>query len=183
MTAPTLHTKRLILRHWNEDDLFPFAKLNADKRVMEFFPSTLSADDSNALARKIQKELNEKPYGFWAVEVPGVSSFIGFVGLHSPEFNAHFTPCIEIGWRLAYEYWGVGYATEAASKVVEYGFNVLGLKEIVSFTCVENVRSRKVMKKLGMKHDSKENFEHPKIPVGHPLRLHVLYRLKNSKFL
>lgn len=153
--------------------------MNADACVMEYFPSTLSKEESDSLAEKIQKELREREYGLWAVEVPGIAPFIGFVGLHDQDFSATFTPCIEIGWRLAYEHWGKGFAFEAASKVVAYSFHVLNLQELVSFTAVKNQRSRKLMEKLGMTRNPEDDFEHPKLPEGHPLRPHVLYRLKN----
>ncbi len=179
MPAPALTTKRLLLRHWKEDDLPLFAKLNMDKRVMEFFPSTLSCEESNALAGRIEQELREKDYGLWAVEVVGVASFIGFVGLHYQNFSAHFTPCIEIGWRLDFEYWGQGYAFEAAKRVLEYAFTVLKLPEVVSFTTMTNRRSRQLMEKLGMTYNSQDDFEHPKLPEGHLLRPHVLYRLRS----
>ena len=176
MPAPTLVTKRLILRPWKPEDLEPFAALNADKRVMEFFPSMLSREESDALAMRIQKEMEEKEYGLWAVEVKEGAPFIGFVGLHEVAFEAPFTPCIEVGWRLAFEHWGKGYAFEAASQVLEYAFNVLGLDEVVSFTTVDNARSCKLMERLGMTRNPAENFDHPRIPEGDPLRLHVLYR-------
>jgi 3-dehydroquinate dehydratase/shikimate dehydrogenase len=181
MPAPSLFTKRLILRHWRQEDLPPFAKMNADHRVMEFFPSTLSEEESNALANRIQKELQEKPYGLWAVEVKNIAPFIGFVGLHYQDFPAPFTPCIEIGWRLAFEHWRKGYAFEASTAVIQYTFETLALEEIVSFTSVKNERSRGLMEKLGMKHDPQDDFEHPKVSENHPLRPHVLYRLKNPK--
>ena len=178
MPAPVIKTKRLILRHWTDRDLIPFAEMNKDARVLEFFPSTLSQEQSDALAARIQKELDEKEYGLWAVEVPGIAPFIGFVGLHYHDFEVPFTPCIEIGWRLAFDYWGKGYAFEAASSVLDYAFNQLELEEIVSFTPPKNHRSIQLMKHLGMHRDPKDDFEHPKLPEGHPLRLHVLYRLK-----
>lgn len=180
MPAPTLSTNRLVLRQWKNSDLPLFAKMNADKRVMEYFPSPLSTEESNSLAEKIEQELQEKEYGLWAVEVPNIASFIGFVGLHYPGFTAHFTPCIEIGWRLAFEYWGKGYGFEAATRVIEYAFNTIKLKEIVSFTAVSNIRSRKLMEKLGMTHNPEDDFEHPLLSENHPLRSHVLYRLRNK---
>lgn len=181
MPAPNFRTKRLLLRHWKEEDLPLFAKINADKRVMKYFPSTLSVEESHHLAKKFQLELNEKPYGLWAVEVVNVASFIGFVGLHYQDFLAAFTPCIEIGWRLACEHWGKGYAFEAANKVVVYAFNTLKLKEIVSFTTPDNKRSRRLMEKLGMTHNPEDDFYHTKLPKDHPLGFHVLYRLKNQE--
>ncbi len=179
MPAPSLTTKRLLLRRWKEEDLPLFAQMNADERVMQYFPSILSVEESNALAEKIQKELEEKEYGLWAVEVVDVAPFVGFVGLHDQDFPAAFTPCTEIGWRLDFEYWGNGYAFEAAQKVVEYAFDTLKLPEIVSFTTAANQRSRTLMKKLGMTYNPQDDFQHPKLAVNHPLRPHVLYRLGN----
>lgn len=180
MPAPILKTKRLILRPWKEEDLSLFAAMNADERVMEHFPATLSREESDAFAKKIMRQFETKDYGLWAVEVPGIASFIGFVGLIDHDFPAHFTPCIEIGWRLAYNYWGQGYAFEAASKVMDYAFNVLKLDELVSMTAVSNQRSQKLMKKLGMTRNPDDDFENPKLKPGHPLRPHVLYRKSRS---
>jgi len=176
MAAPNLKTKRLLLRQWEEDDLLPFSKMNSNPKVMEFL-YIHSREESDNLANKIQRELDERKYGFWAVEIPNVAPFIGFIGLHSTEFVAHFTPCIEIGWRLAYEYWGNGYAIEGAKAVVDYAFNTLKLNEIVSFTAITNIRSRRVMEKLGMKCNPQENFHHPEASSNFPIC--VLYRLKN----
>ncbi len=181
MPAPSLTTKRLLLRQWKEEDLPFFAQMNGDERVMHYFPSTLSVEKSKDLADRIQKELKEKEYGLWAVEVVGVAPFVGFVGLHYQDFPAPFTPCIEVGWRLGFEYWGNGYALEAAQKVIEYAFDVLKLPEIVSFTTMTNQRSRKLMEKLGMIYNPRDDFQHAKLPTNHPLRPHVLYRLKNPK--
>ncbi len=175
-TAPNLQTKRLIMRHWKESDLAPFAKMNADAHVMNYFPSPLSKKESDAMAKRIEDELTNKKYGLWAVETKHDGTFIGFIGLHYHDFPAHFTPCIEIGWRLAYEHWGKGYAFEAASQVLNYAFEVLRLKEIVSFTAKQNDRSIKLMEKLGMATDPQDDFEHPSLPEGHPLRPHILYR-------
>ncbi len=177
-----IKTKRLILRPWNEEDFEPFAKLNADARVMEYFPSVLAKDVSDALARINMTKFQEKGWGKWAVSAPGVADFIGFIGLAIPEFEAHFTPAVEIGWRLGYEYWGKGYATEGALAVLQYGFETLDLPEIVSFTTVENQRSRQVMEKIGLHRDPQDDFDHPKLPEGHPLRRHVLYRLKKEDY-
>jgi len=182
MPAPSLSTKRLLLRQWKKDDLPLFAKMNADARVMEYFPSTLSKSESDALVAKIQNELKEKEYGLWAVEVVGVVPFVGFVGLHEQTFSASFTPCIEIGWRLAFEHWGKGYAFEAASRVMEYAFQTLMLPELVSFTTAANQRSRRLMEKLGMIRNPDDDFQHPIIPKEHPLSPHVLYRKRNANF-
>jgi RimJ/RimL family protein N-acetyltransferase len=169
-------TERLRLRAWRESDLAPFAALNADPRVMKFFPGTLSRDDSDARAARIVEGFARDGYGLWAVEVPGVAEFIGFTGLNATSFEASSTPCVEIGWRLSSDHWGRGYATEAARAAMQYAFERIGLSEIVSFTVPSNVRSRRVMEKLGMTHSPAEDFDHPSLPEGHPLRHHVLYR-------
>lgn len=172
-----LRTERLLLRDWRDDDLDAYAALNADARVMEHFPRTLSRSDSDVQAGHIRSHLREKGFGFWAVEVPGVAPFIGFVGLAVPSFDAHFMPAVEVGWRLAHEHWGRGYATEGARAALEAGFGQLRLSEIVSFTTVGNMRSRHVMEKIGMTRDAGGDFDHPRLPEGHPLRRHVLYRI------
>jgi RimJ/RimL family protein N-acetyltransferase len=145
---------------------------------MEHFPAVLTRVESDAFAARIRAELAERGFGLWAVEAPGVAPFIGFTGLAVPRFAAHFTPCVEIGWRLAREHWGRGYAPEAARAALAFGFERLGLAEIVSFTALGNARSRRVMEKLGMTHDPAGDFEHPGLPPGHPLRRHVLYRAR-----
>lgn len=175
-----LQTERLRLRRWRPEDRDPFFALNSDPRVMEHFPALLSREESDAIAARIQSHFDEHGFGLWAVEIPGVTPFAGFVGLAIPRFEAHFTPCVEIGWRLAAEYWGQGYATEGARAAAKFGFQVVGLKEIVSFTAQQNLRSRRVMEKLGMTHNPGENFDHPVLPEGHRLRRHVLYRLAAS---
>jgi len=176
-------TKRLVLRPWYEDDFEPFAQMNSDPRVMEYFPSILSRQESDALAQRISTKLQEQGWGLWAVSVPEVSNFIGFIGLSRPSFSAHFTPAVEVGWRLAYDFWGQGYATEGALEALKYGFETLNLNEIVSITAVKNDRSRGVMKKIGMHHDPVDDFDHPKVPEGHQLRHHVLYRLNQNEWM
>jgi RimJ/RimL family protein N-acetyltransferase len=171
-----LRTDRLILRRWLPDDRVPFAALNSDPRVMEHFPAALSREESDALADRIDAHFTRYQFGLWAMEIPQRTSFAGFVGLALPGFEAHFTPCVEIGWRLAAAHWGFGYATEAARAVLTFGFERLALDEIVSFTTVENYRSRRVMERIGMVHDPGDDFDHPALPDGHPLRRHVLYR-------
>ncbi len=181
LTLPhTLRTSRLLLRAWQEEDLPPFAALNADPQVMEFFPRPLDRTESDALAARIRSQFALSGFGLWAVEVCGVAPFIGFVGLSVPSFEAHFTPCVEIGWRLAREYWGRGYATEAARAALDFGFDRLEMEEIVSFTVPANRRSRSVMERIGMTHSPADDFENPRIPQGHPLRYHVLYRKARS---
>ena len=171
-----LRTERLTLRPWRETDREPFARLSADPNVMRYFPSCLSKDQSDALAHRIQVHIEEHGWGLWAVEIPGISPFAGFVGLATPVFTSHFTPCTEVGWRLASEHWGRGYATEGALAAIAFGFGELGLHEIVSFTTETNLPSRRVMERLGMTHDAADDFDHPLVPAAHPLRRHVLYR-------
>jgi RimJ/RimL family protein N-acetyltransferase len=181
-TAPTLSTARLLLRPWRDEDLPAFAALNADERVMEFFPKRLDRAESDVIAGAIRTRMEHRGFGLWAVEVPGVADFIGFVGLSVPQFESHFTPCVEIGWRLAFEHWGCGYATEAARASLAFGFERLGLEEIVSLTVPLNVRSRRVMERIGMAHEAQDDFDHPTLPEGHPIRRHVLYRLKKAQW-
>ena len=177
---PEIRTERLLLRRWRPEDRAPFAALNADARVMQHFPSTLSRAESDALADGIEAHFAEHGFGLWAVEAPGAAPFVGFVGLSVPRFTAHFTPCVEIGWRIAAEHWGRGYAPEAARAAVAHGFRALALREIVSFTVPANASSRRVMEKLGMSRDPRDDFDHPGLPEGHKLRRHVLYRLARS---
>lgn len=172
-----LHTQRLCLRRWRSEDRPAFAAMNADPRVMEHFPAMLSREESDALIDRIEAHFAERGFGLWAVEVAGGAPFIGFVGLQAPRFTAHFTPCVEIGWRLAAEHWGRGYATEAARAALAFGFNEAGLDEIVSFTAIPNLSSQRVMQKIGMTHDPAGDFDHPVLPEGHSLRRHVLYRI------
>lgn len=174
--VPRLRGERVLLRGWEPDDLAPFAAMNADPRVMEHYPAPLTRGESDAFVReRIAKQFAELGFGLWAVEVPGVAPFVGYVGLSVHTFDADFTPCVEIGWRLAYEHWGMGYATEAARVAIEFGFAEAGLDEIVSFTTPANRRSVAVMERLGMTYAGE--FDHPRLPPGHRLRRHVLYRL------
>jgi len=173
-------TTRLLLRQWKPGDRVPFAAMNADPRVMQHFPALLSRAESDAMADRCQALIEERGWGFWAVELKASGTFIGFVGLHTPAAALPFSPCVEIGWRLAADYWGQGLASEAARAALEVGFGRLDLSEILSFTAVENRRSRAVMERLGMRES--EEFEHPGLPVGHPLRLHCLCRLDRERF-
>ena len=178
--GPILTTARLRLRQWREEDLAPFAALNADPQVMEFFPKVLTRAESDVVAGRIRDHFARHGFGLWAVEAPGVVDFMGFVGLAVPSFEAHFTPCVEIGWRLAREHWGHGYATEAATAALAFGFGDRALEEIVAFTVPANIPSRRVMGRLGMRRLPADDFEHPAIADGHPLRSHVLYRLRRA---
>lgn len=176
---PAMRTARLVLRDWRDDDLDAFAALNADPKVMEHYPAALTRAESDAMAARIRARIREQDgWGLWAVEVPGESPFVGFVGLQHVPFEAHFTPAVEVGWRIAHAYWGRGYAPEAALASLDYGFGRLGLAEIISMTVPANVRSSRVMEKIGMKRDPSEDFDHPRLPEGHALRRHVLYRLR-----
>lgn len=179
-----IKTDRLVLRSWKEEDLEPFAKLNADPRVMEYYPSTLTQEESDQVARRMLAKIEENGWGLWAVSAPGIAEFIGYVGLNAVDnaYPSHFNTAVEIGWRLAYAYWGRGFATEAARASLKYGFETLKLEEIVAFTAVQNRRSRVVMERLGMHRDPKDDFDHPKLLEGHPLRRHVLYRLKRTEW-
>jgi RimJ/RimL family protein N-acetyltransferase len=176
-----LETERLWLRQWIESDREPFARLNADPRVMEFLPSILDRAASDAMVDLIQTKIIEKGWGFWAVESKQDQQFIGFVGLEIPKADLPFSPCVEIGWRLAFEYWGKGYATEAAKAALKFGFDRLELPEIVSFTTIDNHRSSAVMERLEMNRDA-ETFEHSSLPPGHTLREHCLYRLSRENW-
>jgi RimJ/RimL family protein N-acetyltransferase len=169
-------TERLRLRQWRPSDVEPFSAINADPRVMEFFPSTLSREATSAGVQRLQEQIANRGFGLWAAEVRASNQFIGFVGLEVTSAALPFTPCVEVGWRLGFAHWGLGYASEAAKGALRVGFEELGLQEIVSFTAIHNRRSRAVMERLGMK-ESTETFEHPSVPEGNPLREHCLYRL------
>ena len=173
-----IETDRLILRRWRMSDREPFARMNADPVVMEFFPARPSPEESNALIDYIEAHFVRHGFGLWAAELRATGEFIGFMGLAVPRFEAPFMPCVEIGWRLDKAHWGQGLATEGARAVVRFAFDGLGLEELVSFTVPDNVRSRRVMEKLGMTHDPRDDFDHPRLPEGHAMRRHVLYRLR-----
>ena len=175
-----LVTPRLRLREWRDSDLAPFAAMNADPQVMRYFPETLDRAASDALVERIRVQFDNHGFGPWAVEIPGVTAFAGFVGLMVPTFEAHFTPCVEIGWRLACEVWGRGYATEAAQAALDYAFTVLKTDEVVAMTVPANQPSRAVMERLGMTRDPADDFDHPRVPEGHKLRRHVLYRKRRG---
>ena len=174
--APELRTERLLLRQWREADRAPFAALNADPEVVEHFPAPLTRDESDALIDRHAAYLDAGEPGVYAVEVLATGTFIGFIGLAVPRFDAWFTPAVEVGWRLARSAWGHGYASEGARAALAHGFGDLGLSEIVSFTAVENQPSRAVMERIGMTRDPADDFDHPAIPADHPLARHVLYR-------
>jgi len=171
-----LHTDRLQLRRWRPSDRAPFIRLNADLRVMEHFPALLTPQESTQMMARIEGHFVHHGFGLWAAELRSTGEFAGFIGLNIPTFESHFTPCVEIGWRLAPEFWGRGLATEGACAVLQHAFTALALPEIVAFTVPANRRSRRVMEKLAMTHNPADDFDHPRLPEGHPLRRHVLYR-------
>jgi len=173
----SLTTARLILRPWRESDREPFRALNADLRVMEFFPAPLTPEQSDQAIVRIQQHFETHSFGLYAVELIETKAFIGFIGLSVPTFEAAFMPAVEIGWRLANAHWGRGLATEGAQAVVHHAFQTLKLAGLVSFASTANFRSRRVMENIGMAHDPAADFDHPNIPEGHPLRARVLYRL------
>jgi RimJ/RimL family protein N-acetyltransferase len=177
-TSVKLETERLLLRQWKDSDRVPFAALCADTKVMEFFPSKLNREESDAMVGRCRGLIAQRGWGFWAVESKATPGFMGFVGLHVPAADLPFSPCVEIGWRLSEEYWGKGYATEAAQTALEFGFQNLNLQEIVSFTAILNQPSQAVMKRIGMRQT--ETFEHPRVPEGHQLRPHCLFRISRE---
>jgi RimJ/RimL family protein N-acetyltransferase len=172
--VPDLQTTRLFLRSWKDTDREPFYRINSDPRVMEFFPACLTFEESDATIAHIEAHFEKYGYGAFAAELRSTGELIGFVGLWNTPFEASFTPCVEIGWRLSANHWNEGLATEAADAVLRLGFEELGLREILAFTVPANMRSRRVMEKLGMNYVTE--FDHPQLPQGHPLRRHVLYR-------
>ncbi|HEX5149364.1 MAG TPA: GNAT family N-acetyltransferase [Candidatus Limnocylindrales bacterium] len=180
MPIPRLETARLLLREWRAGDREPFAAMNADPLVMEHFPGRLTTSESDALMDRMIERWAADGFGLWAVERLADGRLLGFTGLAAPAFEANFTPAVEVGWRFAVEAWGHGYATEAAREALRFGFDHLGLTEIVSFTVPTNTRSRAVMERLGMTRDPADDFDHPRLPPGHPIRHHVLYRLSRE---
>lgn len=173
-----IKTPRLILRHWKDSDYEPFAKLNCDPEVLRYFPRLITTEQSNEIIDRCKIEIERDGIGLWAVSVPGICDFIGFIGIRKVGPEMPFAPAVEIGWRLAKEYWGQGYATEGAQAVLDYAFNRMGLDEVVAFTTVTNLPSQNVMKKLGMVYSKDEDFDHPKLDKNHPLARHVLYRIR-----
>ncbi|HAU1201143.1 TPA: GNAT family N-acetyltransferase [Legionella pneumophila] len=174
-----LTTPRILLRAWDEEDTIPFYRMSQDPRVMKYFPGLWSMDMVKDLIIRMNEQLSQKNFTLWAAEVKDCKQFIGFIGLNAPTWNAHFTPCVEIGWRLATEFWGQGYATEGAKAALEYAFLEMHIPEIVSFTVPDNSRSRSVMDRLGMIRDIAGDFLHPKLASDHRLAKHVLYRIQN----
>ncbi len=179
---PRLETERLLLREWHAADRESFAALNADPEVMEHFDGLLHRAASDAFVERIVGEWEAHGLGLWAIERRADGQFLGFTGLLAPNFVAHFTPAVEVGWRLERNAWGHGYATEAARAALAFGFETLRLEEVVSFTVPLNTRSRGVMERIGMTHNPADDFDHPRFPPGHRLRRHVLYRLSRERY-
>jgi RimJ/RimL family protein N-acetyltransferase len=175
-----IETEHLRLRNWQDGDVLPFYEMGQDPRVMEYFSSLWPLESVHLFIHNMKKQLTERKYTLWALEEKSSKQFAGFVGLNSPQWEAHFTPCVEIGWRLAFPFWGKGYATEAAKAVLHYAFDQLHLSEIVAFTVPSNVRSIKVIERIGMTRDIKGDFLHPKLESNHPLAKHVLYRITDN---
>ncbi|PSW15574.1 GNAT family N-acetyltransferase [Photobacterium rosenbergii] len=182
--AHELETDRLILRQWKSEDYPDYARLNADPDVMQYFPAVLSEQESDAQAARITQLIAERGWGFWAVEVKATGQFIGFVGLHSQDEQSGIpnAPFIEIGWRLAKDYWGKGYAPEAADKALQFAFEELMAPSIYAFTALSNIPSQKVMEKIGMANIG-QDFDHPKLPTGHHLERHCLYQITRETWL
>jgi ribosomal-protein-alanine N-acetyltransferase len=174
-------TEKLRLRDWKDSEYLPFFKMNSNPEVMDYFPALLSQEESNELACEIQRRINENGWGLWAVEEKESEKFVGFVGLNQPTTDLPFNPYIEVGWRLAKEFWERGYATEAGKRALEYAFDILLFKEVVVFTSVTNHRSQAVMQRLGM-NNSHRNFNHPDVPAHHPLYEHFLYKISRERW-
>jgi RimJ/RimL family protein N-acetyltransferase len=181
MATFVIKTPRMILRPWRDEDYAPYAALNADPEVRRYWPSTLSKEESDAQAARLQKHIGEHGFGFWAAEAPGVARFIGFVGLKHVEPDLPFAPAIEAGWRLARNYWGRGYAAEGAMAALADGFGRLGLGEIVSYAVAVNAPSRRVMERIGMTHHPAEDFDHKNRKPNDPLRRYVVYRKRRGE--
>jgi RimJ/RimL family protein N-acetyltransferase len=175
--GPELGTARLLLRRWRGEDLDAFAAINDDPAVMEYFPETLTREQTAEMIERMEAGFERDGYGFWAVEISASGSLAGFVGLSPVSDEMPFGPTVEVGWRLGQEHWGQGIAREAAEAALSHGFGPLGLGEIVAYTTVGNLRSRRLMERLGMRRDERDDFDHPSLAAGHPLRPHVLYRL------
>lgn len=182
MKIAVLETRRLILRRWQPEDIPAFARLNANREVMRYFPQVLSRGQSQQAVDRYQAHIEEHGWGFWALELKTTGDFMGFLGLNTPALNFHFSPCVEIGWRLVDRFWGHGYASEAGREALWFGFEYLRLPEVVSFTAKINQKSINVMRRLGMR-EVPDTFIHPSLPAEHPLGEHVLYTLLKSEWL
>lgn len=173
-------TDRLILRPWRPEDLPAIAAINGDPLAMRHMPGTMTREESDAFIERQHERQSNDGFCMWAIEAPGVAPLVGVLGLARTNFEAHFTPCVEVGWRLAPAFWGKGYATEGARAALEFGFEHMSLDEIVSITVLANEPSWRVMQRIGMTRDLAGDFDHPRLPEDHHLRRHILYRLKRS---
>lgn len=182
-TGPALDTARLRLRRWNDRDRAPFSAINADPEVMEHFPSLLTADASDQLIDRIEQHFEEHGFGLWAVETKDDHRLVGFCGLAVPTFVTNFTPAVEIGWRLAREHWGRGYATESARAVLDFGFGSAGLDRILSWAVPDNQRSIRVMRRIGLRPAPELDFDHPRLMEDDRLRRHLVYRITREEWL
>jgi RimJ/RimL family protein N-acetyltransferase len=180
MRVPVIETPRLLLRGWRDGDVPLWMQMNADPRVREFFAGPYDREADEDRAREIRQQLERDGCGWWVLEVKGGPALAGVVVLQDVPFQAPFTPAFEIGWRLAFDAWGRGYATEAATAALRFAFDRLGKREVVALTAAANLRSRRVMERLGMTYDPADDFEHPRIEAGHWLRPHVLYRIESD---
>ncbi len=174
----TIETARLLLRGWRDEDVEPWIAMNADPRVSEFLGKPYGRDRSVSQASEMRERLEARGYGWWVVQARGGPSFVGAICLQEVPFEAPFTPAYEVGWRFRAESWGRGYATEGARGALDFAFESLHWEEVVAFTAASNLRSARVMQRLGMTHDPRDDFEHPRLEPGHPLRRHVLYRIR-----
>jgi RimJ/RimL family protein N-acetyltransferase len=182
MASLSLSTPRLLLRPWRDSDVEPYAAMFADPQVMEFLGPVQNGAAVDAIVGRVRAHFDRHGFGCWAAELKETGAFIGFIGLSHIPFEAHFTPAIEVEWRLASAHWGQGYAAEGARAALEAGFTQLSLSEIVSITVPANTRSRRVMERIGMTHDPADDFDHPRLAEGDPLRRHVLYRITKARW-
>ncbi len=177
-----IETERLYLRTWQVLYAKPYFDINQDPKVIEFLLGSMSMEAVNQFMHDKNQQQEKRGFTLWATELKATSEFIGFIGLNYTDWEAHFTPAVEVGWRLGSQYWGKGYATEGAKAALAFGFNTVGLDEVVSFSVPMNQRSLRVMEKIGLQHDPADNFRHPKLALEHPLSQHVLYRLKKENY-
>jgi RimJ/RimL family protein N-acetyltransferase len=175
-------TERLVIRPWRDDDVEPWIAMGLDPRVMEFFPTVYTREEAAAAAARMRQRLDENGYGWWVVEVKGGAPFAGVIALQDVPFDAHFTPALEVGWRLSYDHWGAGYASEGARAALDFAFATLDRTEVVAITAAINTRSQRVMQRLGMSYDRADDFDHPRLEPGHRLERHVLYRVTRERF-
>ena len=178
-----IETERLILRTWKKEDAEAYFQINQDPKVIEFLRGPLTMEQVNDFIPAVNSHGDKRGYTLWAACLKETGELMGFIGLNYTDWESHFTPAVEVGWRLGSQFWGKGYATEGAKASLDYGFKKCGLKEIVSFTVPANVRSLRVMEKIGLKRDVNGDFAHPKSPADHPLSQHILYRLRADEYL